>query len=214
MEGGLIVTNSDQIADLLQDESRKLDDPSSTHAAWLLLQMLVYSVLLKPRFFWIPNSMPFLKMGITEFNPAFPTEKLYPLCQTLLPQLLDEVADINQVRRSNAEAITQALEGTPNFRFPKPALDSLPTFVRLPVIAGDHATRERAVSRLRAAGIGATSFYPSAICDIEGIGTYMSTREFHRPKAELLSRTLLTLPVHPLICAHDRERMVSILSNS
>jgi dTDP-4-amino-4,6-dideoxygalactose transaminase len=152
-------------------------------------------------------------MGLTEFNPAFPTEKLYPLCQTLLPQLLDEMAGVNQVRQSNAKAITQALEGEEHFSFPKPALNSDATFVRLPVVARDRATRDRAVSQLRGAGIGASSFYPSAICDIAGIETHMSTSNFHRPEAELLSQTLLTLPVHPLICAHDLERMVGILSS-
>jgi perosamine synthetase len=214
MEGGLIVTNSEQIAQFIKKESLNLDSPSSTHSAWLGLQMLIYPALLQPRFFWIPKSLPFLKLGLTEFNPAFPTEKLYPLCQALLPQLLDEVTGVNQIRQKNAKAITQLLEGKSNFNFPKPALNSEATFVRLPVIASDNLCRERAVSRLRGAGIGATSFYPAAICDIEGIEAHMSTGDFHRPKAELLSRTLLTLPVHPLICPQDVAQMVSILSTS
>jgi perosamine synthetase len=212
IEGGLIVTNSEEIARTVQAEAKNLKSSSLGHGSWLLLQMLIYSVLLRPRLYWIPNSLPFLKLGVTEFNPTFPTEELHSLCRALLPQLLDELPEMNQVRRANARAITQALAGKPGFDCPRPAPNTDPTFVRLPVIAGDQATRDRAVSRLRSAGIGAGPFYPSAICDIAGIEAHMSDRDFHRKDAELLSERLLTLPVHPFVCPQDLDLMVNILT--
>ena len=175
--------------------------------------MLVYSVLLRPSFYWIPNSLPFLKLGLTEFNPAFPAERLHSLCRALLPQLLDGLAEMNELRRANAKVITEALAGNPDFDFPAPAPNAYPTFVRLPTIARDNLTRERCLNRLRGAGIGASSFYPSAICDIRGIETHMSVRDFHRKRAELLSQRLLTLPVHPFVRPQDLELMVNILRN-
>jgi perosamine synthetase len=213
MEGGLIVTNSEEIAGVVQAEAKNLSAPSPTHGAWLLVEMLVYSVLLRPSFYWIPNSLPFLKLGLTEFNPAFPAERLHSLCRALLPQLLDGLAEMNELRRANAKAITEALAGHPDFDFPAPAPNAYPTFVRLPVVARDNLTRERCLNRLRGAGIGASSFYPSAICDIRGIEAHMSVRDFHRKRAELLSQRLLTLPVHPYVRPQDLELMVNILSN-
>ncbi len=212
MEGGLIVTNSEEIARALHGEAANLNATSLTHGAWLLIEMLVYSVLLRPTLYWIPNSLPFLRLGVTEFNPAFPVDELHSLCRALLPQLLDGLQEINQIRRANARAITEALEGNPDFDFPRPAPNTHPTFVRLPVVARDGVTRERAMSRLRGAGIGASSFYPSAICDIAGIEPHMSTRDFHRKHAELLSEKLFTLPVHPFVCPQDLERMVDVLT--
>jgi perosamine synthetase len=212
MEGGLIVTDSDEIARIVQAEAKNLQTPSSADGARLLFEMLVYTILLRPSLYWIPNSLPFLKLGTTEFNPAFSTERLHPLCQALLSQLLGGLAEMNQVRRSNARVITEALAGNPDFEFPKPAPDSEPTFVRLPIVARDKATRERAVSRLRGAGIGASSFYPSAICDITRIAPHMSVVDFHRKQAELLSERLLTLPVNPMVRPQDLERMASILT--
>jgi perosamine synthetase len=213
MEGGLIVTNSDEIARIVQAEAKNLNAPSLTHGAWLLLEMLVYSVLLRPGLYWIPNSLPFLKLGVTEFNPAFPTQQLHSLYRALLPRLLDGLQEINQIRRANARAIAEALAGNPNFDFPRPAPNTHPTFVRLPVIARDELTRQRAMNRLRDAGIGASSFYPSAICDIAGIEPHMSARDFHRKHAELLSQRLFTLPVNPFVRPQDLERMVDILTD-
>jgi perosamine synthetase len=214
MQGGLIVTNFEEIARIVQEEAKNLNGPSLTHGAVLFLQMLVYSVFLRPRLYWIPNSLPFLKLGVTEFNPAFPTKELHPLYRTLLPKLLDGLEEINQIRRANARAIAEALAGSPDFDFPRPAANTSPTFVRLPVVARDELTRERAVGRLRSAGIGASAFYPSAICDIAGIEPHMSARDFHCKHAELLSQRLFTLPVNPFVRPQDVERMVDILIDS
>ena len=85
--------------------------------------------------------------------------------------------------------------------------------MRLPVVARDELTRERAVGRLRNAGIGAGSFYPSAICDITGIEPHMSTRDFHCKQAELLSQRLFTLPVNPFVRPQDLKRMVDTLTD-
>ncbi len=212
MEGGLIVTNSVEIASAVQGEAKCLNAPSAAHGAWLLLQMLAYSILSRPPLYWIPNSMPLLKLGVTKFNPEFPTGELHSLSRALLPQLLEELEKINQIRRANARAIAEALVGHPGFLFPRPAPDTYPTFVRLPVVAREKATREQAASRLRGAGIGASSFYPSAICDIAGIEPHMSVCDFHREHAELLSQRLFTLPVNPFVRPQDLKQMVEILT--
>ena len=211
IEGGLVVTNSEDIARSLQAEAKHLQTPPVTHGVSLLLEMLIYSVLINPRLYWIPNSMPFLKLGVTEFNPAFPTDKLHSFCQALLPPLLDGLTELNETRRANAVAIIEALAGSSDFAVPRLPSNTKPTFVRLPVVARDNFIRERAVRRLRDGGFGASAYYPSAICDIAALEPHMSVPEFHRKSAELLSKRLLTLPVHPLVRPRDRERMVDIL---
>jgi perosamine synthetase len=210
--GGLLVTDSDEIAATIQSEHKDLAASGTADGGRLLLKMFSYSLLLHPRLFWIPNSLPFLKLGTTEFEPSFPARGIHPLSLALLQLLLGNLDGVNQVRRTNAEKITGALRGSRNFEFPTPGASSQPTFLRLPVVARDHATRHRAIALLRDAGIGATAFYPSAICDIPGVKEHMSESSFHRVHAEELSRRLLTLPVHPFVQPKDIERMVDILT--
>ena len=212
MKGGLIVTNSDEIARAVQLRVSTLAHPSWGSGASLLSQMLVYSVFLRPRLYWMPNSMPFLELGVTEFNPEFPTEELNSLSRALLPGLFDELQGFNEIRQANANTIIRALGDNPRFWFPKPVLNAQATYVRLPIVARDKTTRDQAVNRLHDAGIGASASYPSAICDIPGIASHMATSDFHRPRAEVLSETLLTLPVNPYVNSEDIERMVGILN--
>jgi len=210
--GGIIVTNSKEIALAIRTEAENLPASSFADAAWLLLRMMTYSTFLNPRLYWIPNSLPFLKLGITEFAPNFPIADLPNLSRALLPQLVNRLMEINHIRRKNATAIANGLSGNPYFTVPRLAPNCQPSYIRFPLIAKDPATRQWALSRLRAAGIGASPFYPTAICDILGIAPHMARDDFHRPTAEALSRSLLTLPTHPYVRQQDLDRMVDILN--
>jgi perosamine synthetase len=79
------------------------------------------------------------------------------------------------------------------------------------VLANSGELRNRAITKLNRAGIGASPFYPSAICDIPNIVSHMATQSFHRPRAEDLSRTLLTLPTHPLVSERDLDVILKVL---
>jgi dTDP-4-amino-4,6-dideoxygalactose transaminase len=203
IEGALIVTNSDEIAALIQDETEKLSPSSAFHSATLLVQMLAYAVFLTPRLYWFPNSLAFLKLGATEFDPTFAAFRMPALVRKLLLRLMEKLDEFNRIRRENASALARALEHNASFTIPRPAADCVPNYVRFPLIARDEATRDRAVRELRAAGIGASPFYPGAICDIDSAAPYMAIREFHCPKAENLSRRLLTVPTHPYVQRQD-----------
>jgi len=209
--GGLIVTNSDEIASALRDEAERLPKSSFVDATRLLFQLLAYSIFLRPRLYWIPNSLSFLKLGITEFAPDFQVGGLPLLSCALLPQLLNKLPRMNHMRRDNAAAITASLEGNPRFFTPRPPPDCEPTYVRLPIVARDVETRDRAVFSLCAVGIGATRFYPSAICDIPGTESHMAVRNHHCPQAESLARRLLTVPTHPLVTERDLSQMAKVL---
>jgi len=212
MEGGLVVTDSEEIAGAIRAELEQVPEAPRTHEAWMFFQLLAYAILLNPRLYWIPNSLPFLRLGTTEFDPTFHIFGLPGLSHALLTELVEILADVNTTRRRNASAIAKALEAVGTFSTPRPAMDSLPTYIRFPVIARDQSTRDLAVARLRAAGIGAGPFYPTAICDIPGIEAYMACNEFHQPQAEDLARRLLTLPTHPLVGHEDIQRMIAILN--
>lgn len=214
MEGGLVVTDSEEIAEAIRAELEEVPNTSRAHEVRIFFLMLAYAILLNPRLYWIPNSMPFLKLGTTEFDPDFHILGLPRLSFGLLTELVGSLPEVNSVRRRNAAALKDALSGGGNFSTPSLAMDSLPTYIRFPVIASDQSTRDLAVARLRTAGIGAGPFYPSAICEIPGIERHMATADFHRSRAEGLARRLFTLPTHPLVRKGDLDRMIAILNKS
>lgn len=212
MEGGLIVTNTEAISRALEQEAGNLQPAAPAHGAYLLFQLAAYSAFLRPSLYWIPDALPFLKLGTTEFDPQFAVHTLHPLSRELLLILLERLDTMNEIRRANAGRLIEALAGSRDFLVPQPAPGTRPTMVRLPVIARDAETRARAVNALRREGIGASPFYPRAICDIENIGAHMPGSAVHCERAEHLARTLFTVPVHALVGQQDTERMIGVLT--
>jgi perosamine synthetase len=211
IEGGVIVTNCLEIASAIQAEVVGLSATSSVHTVSLFIQMLGFSALLDPRLYWIPNSLPYLKLGMTEFDPNFRAARASFLLDALLWQVFEGIGDVGQVRRENAAVLAEAFATDQNFSTPRPAPNSRPSYIRFPLVARDESLRDRALARLREAGIGASAFYPSAICDIPAISKHMALNDFHRPKAEDLSRKILTLPTHHFVRPKDLKRMIEIL---
>ena len=213
IEGALIVTNSGDIASAIQREAAGRPAASPIHSALLLVQMLAYAILLHPRLYWIPNSLPFLKLGTTEFDPDFPDFRLPGIVRELLPRLMERLAAINQMRRANAAALSAALKDHPDFSLLQPGEGCAPNYIRFPLLARDEATRDLAVQLLRQAGIGGSPFYPGAVCDIEGIAPHMAVENLHSPAAEDTSHRLLTLPTHPYVQNHDIQKMIHTLQS-
>lgn len=213
IEGGLIVANSEHISHAIEAEVQGLRPAGLARTASLLLQLAAYVTLLPPNRYWIPNSLPFLKLGTTEFNTQFPVRTLQPIAAHLLSAQWDRIPETNRTRRSNAARLTKALHEGRTFHCPQPTPGTQAALVRLPVLAPNERTRTLAVDRLHHANIGASRFYPSAICDIPGIGPFISARSHHCRNAEFLSRTLFTLPVHPLVEQQDISRMIAVLHN-
>jgi dTDP-4-amino-4,6-dideoxygalactose transaminase len=214
VQGGLIATNSEEISRSIQREVENLPAPSLPDMCWLLVQLLSGGILLHPCLYWIPNSLPFLKLGKTEFDPNFSITTMPELSKYLLLELLDELEQLNHVRRKNAAVLTEALVGNNNFSMPRPAPDSQPTYIRFPVLARTETIRSLTLAILHRAGIGASAFYPSAICDIPGIEQHMTPHDFHRPTAEDLSRRLLTLPTHSYVRPADLDLIATLLTNT
>jgi perosamine synthetase len=210
LEGGIAVTDCDDIADAMAEAIASLPAPAAVHEISVLLKMLAYAAFLHPHLYWLPNSLPWLGLGVTEFAPSFRTGQLSKLAGNLLTEVLGGLEGMNQIRRRNAVFVRAGLDAGGRFRTPAPLGNA--AYTRLPLIACDHASREQAVCELRNAGIGASPFYPSAICDIEGIGQYMARRDFHCRNAEELSRRLFTVPTHPYVGRRDLQKIVDTLN--
>jgi perosamine synthetase len=210
-EGGLVVTDCDDIAAALQEEASGLRKASLAESASVFAKMLATSVLMAPRLFWIPNSLSFLKLGVTEFDPNFEIRRVSGLSLALLSKLSRGLPELNRRRALNAQAIARLFEETRRFSIPTALPGTQPLYTRFPVLADDQVTRDRALRALRQVGIGATAFYPSAICDIPEMAPHMAAQSFHKAGAEQIAQRMLTLPTHAYLKESDLQRIGSVL---
>jgi perosamine synthetase len=213
-EGGIIVTADSEVAAGIKESATELAPSSDGHGRALVLKLLAISALLHPALYWIPNSLPFLKLGLSEYDPGFTTTTMAKFSRALIGELAAGLDALNEGRRAIATAIAQGVNGDPRFSVPTAPKACLPTFVRFPLLARDQVMRDKALVALKRAGIGASAFYPHSICKIDSLAPHMATSDFHCPCAEELSRRILTLPTHPLVKLPDVKRMAAVLRST
>jgi dTDP-4-amino-4,6-dideoxygalactose transaminase len=113
-----------------------------------------------------------------------------------------------------ADDLLAAVSQIPRFSSLNRSVSCHPSSVHFPLLAHEQTQRDQAVRDLWHAGIGATPFYPSAICDIATIDGHMAVADFHRPGAEEISRRLLTLPTHAFVQSSDIQRIAMTLAQT
>ena len=211
IEGGIIVTRYDEMADALREETAKLPASVLSRNIATSLKLILYSVFLKPRLYWIPNRLPFLGLGSTVYSEEYAVEKYQGFLSGLGLKLLGRLREINQVRINNAEFLMKGLEGAPGLAIPSSCASSSPVFLRFPVRILDEERRNRCIGELNRLGISASSSYPGAVNDIPEVRAHLRDEETHLPGGRTLAKQIITLPTHPYVRPNDLVTMIEVL---
>jgi len=206
--GGAVVVNNPDLLDCVQTRSHGLP----IRKGWVFslkyfLTLLLYSVFFHPRFYWIPASIPWLRLGETDFTLDFEVAPMQPLAALLGPQVLEKFKEIRGRRIMLAR---QYMERLVNFR---DAFDFLPeckedsvALLRFPVVLKSGEARDTILEKLKS-GLGVTGMYPVPLHRQAGAEAYVGKDGPH-PVAESIARGILTLPLHE----HVRERDIELIA--
>ncbi|MGH7411925.1 MAG: DegT/DnrJ/EryC1/StrS family aminotransferase, partial [Candidatus Methylomirabilis sp.] len=165
MGGGILSTRRSDIAQLIEAEVGQLPPASVRDVSFSLLGSLAYAGMLGPSCYWLLDRIPFLGLGVSRFDPDFAITQLSPYQGRLAAQVFSLVDSYNRIRRENAHQLQVGIEGIEGIEVPRPVAGADPVFLRFPILARDEVHRTQLVNRLRAAGIGASTSYPSAVSD-------------------------------------------------
>ena len=211
IEGGIIVTRFDEMADALRIEYECLPSSEFSRSAINFLKMILYAVFLRPGLYWIPNRLPFLGLGSTVYSEEFAVEKYHAILAGIGVRLLGRLREINEVRIANAEFLMKGLEGTPRLVLPAPGEQASPVYLRFPVRFLDEDGRDRCIAELRRLGISASPSYPGAVNDIPEVRAGLREEETRLPGGRILTKRIVTLPTHPYVRRDDLVTMVDVI---
>ncbi len=210
--GGIALTDNPELASRIETISKSLQYPGFAGRVVTLMKMTTYAILLKPELYWIPNSMPFLGLGETLFDPDFRLARLGNLQACLGEIKFSQIGLLNSVRENISRQLMERLKGIPGLFIPGTDSERPIPYLRLPVLLTDRETRETAIKRLKQHGIGASSMYPSTIDQIPGIEKYLANTGDDFNGARSLSDRLVTLPTHPYMREKDIDTITQVLT--
>ena len=203
--GGIVVTDSAQIADAVERQYAELVHSSATETISEFLQIAAMSLFINPELYWLPAGLPFLKLGQTVFDKDFPVARLSGMKAGLLYRWQKDLEASNHTRAKTAAAYKKVLAETND------AKPSIP-YLRLPVTFACRAERDEIYARSQRVGLGLSHMYPGSINQISQIRSQFRGIQF--PVAEAVSQRLLTIPTHHLVAEGDRRAICNLLHNT
>ena len=198
--GGIIITNSDLIAETIAKEYILLPSSSYTETLIDFVKAMVLDLFVGPSLYWFPVGLPFLKLGETIFYREFPIKKLSGVQAGLLYNWQLRLTESNEARKRSAQWFINVLGLNNHYQ-------AIP-YLRLPVMVSNCQSREKVLSLSQKKGLGVTAMYPAPIHEIEELKDQF--KGSHYPVAKDVSQRLVTVPTHQLLRQGDRERIAAL----
>jgi perosamine synthetase len=212
--GGILITDNENIAEEIQKEIENLPVAGPAAELKAALEIGLYGAFLRPWLYWIPNSIPFLHLGETTFDPNFTIGGLSHLQQAACLVLLTKLEILNETRRRNALSLGNALLLNDRIRIPGFNIERPPIYLRLPLLLKNKHIRDMTLHELRNRGIMASTMYPSTIRKIPGIEKHLTSGNNDYPGADEIVERLLTVPTHSYLNAKSMRNIISVLNNN
>ena len=209
VEGGIIVTNRDDIAVQIESEMKKVPECTLYECIKILLQAMVLMLFQRPSLFWFPKSLPFLRVGDTIYDPNFKIRRMSAVQAGLANNWNTKLSGFERARRAAAKQWKDNLGSAVMFPFSSKNGQE-PTYIRFPVRIRRLEIWRRILNKSENAGLGIMLTYPDAINRIPEFRDQFGNQDF--PTAQSLAREILTIPVHPLLTNRDKKKIVLFIS--
>ena len=198
VEGGVILTNDDDLAALIRSEYEALPEYELTEKIKLALYAIALNSLMHPWLFWLPKSLPFLQLGETIYDTNFTIKKLTPLQAGIGRHWRNTLAASQAVRSTHVGDWQSIVVGS----FTATADGKPQPLIRFPLLVDSPQQAESFIRQSDDTGLGVARSYPDAIHHIPQISDQFAGQEF--PNAVSVAGRLVTLPVHQYVRESDK----------
>lgn len=205
--GGFVCArHNDSLSQRVTEALARLPGPPPSASGLALLRLLALRLLFHPAGWWLATRARIERLGAKESSWGYQHRSLTGLQAGVGRRLLPHLAAINHQRRDNAERLLAHLQAVEGLHVPPLPPAAEPIYLRLPLLVGDMARRERLFEALWRSGIGVGKMYGRSLAEIF---PRLATKPF--PGAEAMARQLLTLPTHHYVQAADVKRISRIV---
>ena len=212
IDGGVVTTASDAVADELARETATIGRPSAAASAIHVARALAYAALLRPSLYGLVTRVPQLELGKTVFTTAFPLDGPDPALAALAAVMLPRLDAFTRARRANAAALLDGLAALSTVRAVRTIPGAAAVYLRLPVLCATESIKQRAITALNDAGIGATGSYPASLADVPEVQSLMVPGPVTAEGGRHVARSIVTLPTHPFITRADVTHTLEVLA--
>jgi len=208
--GGIIITKSAALSELIQAEYSRLPELSGLDVIRNWIKMVAMWCFIHPMLYWLPAGLPFLGLGETKFYTDFPVFRMDELRAAQLQGWAQRLAEANLQRAACAHRLIQTLDLP--MRDAKTLTRTDGIYLRLPVLMRDRKTKEAVCKLSQESGAGISPNYPTTIQDIPQLSSRIVVRSC--PGAQEIVDRLVTLPTHRFVKEGDIRKLDKLLGST
>ncbi len=213
LNGGMVIVNNRELLEVFQKANESLPE-KNTWAFFprYVMSLLLYSAFYNPRLYWIPQCIPWLKLGETVFTLDYEVTKVSTKVLDLGSILMRSFREIRDTRIRLTRIYTEKLrEFEREFEF-VPEYDEDIALLRFPVILKNRERRDKILKESKRKGLGVTGSYPVPLNELKGVSPYLKTKTPY-PISKHISERILTLPLHQYVSERDVEDITTSIGN-
>jgi perosamine synthetase len=195
--GGAILTNSIQIGNAIANRYLDVPAPGTYETLRDFVSLTLMAIFIRPRLYWIPAAMPFLRLGETVFPQAIRVRRLSGIKAGTLRNWQTKLARSNRRRSETARYLSA--------RLALPAATSAHPYLRLPVMTASPREKQRLYSVSKSHGLGLSLAYPAPVNEIPEMRAALNGQQF--PSARRIAANLVTLPTHEWLLEKDKRAL-------
>jgi perosamine synthetase len=214
IDGGIVIAQSDEVADAIRQLIESLPPATPSVVAELAAKLCVYVTFLRPSLYWIPNSLPNTGIGATVYRTDFALAQMPAPVASLGRVMLDRLDGFSEHRRMMAESWRRALAGVDGISQVRAVTDSTPACLRYPILEADGVWKDRTIRALNAVGVGASCSYPTQLSAIPNLAPHLVGPCADLAGGRTVAARIVTLPTHPLVTERDVRRGAAALANT
>jgi len=214
LSGGAILVNNEKYRETIQGFCSSLSRSNhSPQIVFYFFNFLIYSIFYSPYLYWIPQNIPWLRLGETIFSLDFEIGSLNSYALRIGRTLIKDFEKIREAREQIARAYGDGLKNFCEEFVYIPEWDKANiSLLRFPIILRSREKRDRILFDLKKRRLGATGMYPVPLNEQEGIPRNLFKEEGKLyPNAKHHSERILTLPLHEHVRIKDIELICDII---
>ncbi len=211
VEGGIILTNNNSMADNINRQMKNLPAYNMLEIIKLVIFSIILSIFMHPLLFWLPKSLPFLKLGQTIFEPEFPIKKMSSFQAGLAKNWQTRLKNIISIRQQKTNAFTSAFQKNDNLTSSMIHQNGTHSLLRVPLKIYDSKILDRILFKSEKQGLGIMRAYPDSINNIKELKNLFKNKTY--PNAAMISKHLLTLPAHHFVSLSESLQIKKLIHN-
>jgi len=204
VEGGLILTDNNSIGRAIEKRLSANGGIGAYDCLKLIVYAVALSLLIHPLVYWLPKSLPFLRLGETQFDPSFSIRRLSSFQAGVARGWKTKLDLLKEIRSKNVKQIA----GYGIIPLIDP-LGVIPDLIRFPFLVADAKIKQKVLQESNRMGLGISDGYPDSIDGIKELGYGSEGNIF--PVAKNIAERLVSLPVHPYVRVKDILKIVKLL---